>query len=56
MTNEIDVTGFTNEEVNIIFEKMDNLNIDYMKIQKIITILSEIDIKTYRYLIDFSRT
>jgi hypothetical protein len=56
---KIELTGMTTEEINIIIEKMDLLFLDYKviqsELQQYISILSDIDINTYHFLMDFSR-
>jgi len=52
---EIKIDDYTYSEIAIIIDKMDNLSINYERLKNFIKILDNIDMKTYQYLIDFSR-
>ena len=51
----IEIESYTNEEIQIIIDKMNDLSINYKIKDNVITIIDKIDIKTYNYLIDFSK-
>ena len=51
---KIEVSNYSDEEVEIIADKLNDLSINWMK-QIDIHILDKIDIKTYNFIVDFSK-
>jgi hypothetical protein len=52
---EINTTKYTNEEIEIIIDKIEVLFISYRLEKQKIIILDKIDMKVYYYIIDFSK-